>query len=86
LAGVIAGGATGVFTFVLLNAGLVAPPSPGSIFALSAMASGDLLKVWLGIALSAGVSFFVSMLVYKFTETKSDLEEATTVSKANKGI
>ncbi len=85
LASVIAGGATGVFTFVLLDAGLVAPPSPGSIFALSAMASGDLLKVWLGIALSAGVSFFVSTLVYKFTETKSDLEEATAESKANKG-
>lgn len=86
LASVIAGGATGVFTFVLLDAGLVAPPSPGSIFALSAMASGDLLKVWLGIALSAGVSFFVSTLIYKFTETKADLEEATATSKANKGI
>ena len=87
LLAVISGGATGVFTFVLLNAGLVAPPSPGSIFALTAMASGfgEIAKVWTGIALSAGVSFFVSTLVYKFTETKSDLEEAQAESKANKG-
>ena len=35
---VVAGGAAGVFTFNALGAGLVAVPSPGSIFALSAMA------------------------------------------------
>ncbi len=34
---VIAGGASGVFVFNLFNAGLVATPSPGSIFALLAM-------------------------------------------------
>lgn len=81
----IAGGATGVFTFVLLNAGLVAPPSPGSIFALSAMASGDLIKVWVGIATSTAVSFFVASVVYKFTEDKKELDEAKAQSKANKG-
>jgi len=86
LLAVIAGGATGVFTFVLLNAGLVAPPSPGSIFALSAMASGDLIKVWVGIATSAAVSFFVASFVYKFTEGKKDLDEATAESAANKNL
>lgn len=86
LLAVIAGGATGVFTFVLLNAGLVAPPSPGSIFALSAMASGDLLKVWVGIATSAAVSFFVASFVYKFTEGKKDLDAATAESAANKNL
>ena len=86
LLAVIAGGATGVFTFVLLNAGLVAPPSPGSIFALSAMASGDLIKVWVGIATSAAVSFFVASFVYKFTEGKKDLNEATAESAANKNL
>ena len=30
----MAGGVSGVFTFNLFNAGLVAAPSPGSIFAL----------------------------------------------------
>jgi mannitol PTS system EIICBA or EIICB component len=85
LASVIAGGATGVFTFVLLDAGLVAPPSPGSVFALAAMASADLWKVLLGIATSAAVSFFVSSVIYKFTETKADLDEASAASKANKG-
>ena len=85
LAAAIAGGATGVFTFVLLDAGLVAPPSPGSIFALSAMASGDLIKVWVGIATSATVSFFVASVIYKFTEDKKELSEAKAESKANKG-
>jgi mannitol PTS system EIICBA or EIICB component len=85
LAAAIAGGATGVFTFVLLDAGLVAPPSPGSIFALSAMASGDLIKVWVGIATSAAVSFFVASVIYKFTEDKKELAEAKAESKANKG-
>ena len=35
---VIAGGASGILVFTILGAGLVATPSPGSIFALMAMA------------------------------------------------
>lgn len=85
LGAAIAGGMTGVFTFVLLNAGLVAPPSPGSIFALSAMASADLLKVWVGIATSTAVSFFVASVTYKFTNSTKELDDATAQSKANKG-
>lgn len=85
LGAVIAGGMTGVFTFVLLNAGLVAPPSPGSIFALSAMASGDMIKVWIGIATSTAVSFFVASVVYKFVGGSDDLDAAKAESKANKG-
>lgn len=86
LGAAIAGGATGVFTFVLLNAGLVAPPSPGSIFALSAMASGDLIKVWIGIATSTAVSFFVASIIYKFSDDKKALDEASAESKVNKGV
>ena len=85
LGAVIAGGATGVFSFVLLNAGLVAPPSPGSIFALSAMAGSDMFKVWIGIAASAAVSFFVASIIYKFTNSDKELDEAKAESKANKG-
>lgn len=49
---VILGGATGVFTFVLLGAGLVATPSPGSIFAEIAMTPrGGYFPVLAGIAL-----------------------------------
>jgi len=39
----------------------------------------------LGIATAAAVSFLVSSVIYKFTETKSDLDEASAASKANKG-
>ncbi len=62
----IAGGASGVFTFVVTGAGLVAAPSPGSIFALSAMApKGGLLQVWAGVVVSAVVSFLVASVLIK---------------------
>lgn len=58
---VIAGGVAGVFTFSILGAGLVATPSPGSIFALMAMApKGDLIGVVAGVAVAAVVSFLVA--------------------------
>lgn len=70
LLAVIAGGASGVLTNVVLNSGLVAPPSPGSIFALMAMApKGGLLPVLAGVAVSAGVSFAVAALLIKKTDT-----------------
>lgn len=73
LLAVIAGGASGVLTNVVLNAGLVAPPSPGSIFALMAMApKGGLLPVLAGVAVSAGVSFAVGALLIKKTERAED--------------
>ncbi len=62
----IAGGASGVFTFTIFDAGLVAAPSPGSIFALTAMApKGGLLPVWAGVVVSAVVSFLVASLLIK---------------------
>lgn len=83
---VIAGGATGVLTFGVLGAGLVATPSPGSIFALMAMAPrGGLLPVLAGIFTAAGVSFFVSSLILKFTDGSQDLEAAKAQSKVQKG-
>ena len=69
----IAGGASGVFTFVLLGAGLVAVPSPGSIFALAAMApKGGLLPVLAGVIVSAGVSFLVASLLINKKEANED--------------
>jgi PTS system mannitol-specific IIC component len=83
---VIAGGATGVLTFGLLGAGLVATPSPGSIFALMAMAPrGGLLPVLAGIFTATGVSWFVSSLILKFTDNAQDLESAQALSKEQKG-
>ncbi|QDR82558.1 PTS mannitol transporter subunit IICB [Sporomusa termitida] len=61
--GVIAGGMAADLTFLLFNAGLVATPSPGSIFALLAMTpKGGLIGVLAGIIVGTVVSFLVSSI------------------------
>ncbi|WP_214829763.1 PTS mannitol transporter subunit IICB [Exiguobacterium algae] len=83
----IAGGATGIFTFVLFDVGLVAPASPGSIFAILAMASrGSYLGLVTGILLSAAVSFAVASVILKSSAAEEvSLEEATQNVSAMKG-
>jgi mannitol PTS system EIICBA or EIICB component len=85
---VIAGGVTGTFTFSLFNAGLVAPPSPGSIFAYIAMApKGGLLSIFTGVITATIVSFFVAALLLKTSkqsEQDDDLEQATAKMKQMK--
>ncbi|MBB6633686.1 PTS mannitol transporter subunit IICB [Cohnella thailandensis] len=85
---VIAGGVTGTFTFSLFGAGLVAPPSPGSIFAFIAMApKGGLLAALSGIVTGAAVSFAVAALLLKTskqTAEDGDLEEASSRMKEMK--
>ena len=83
----IAGGAAGLFTFVITGAGLVAAPSPGSIFALIAMApKGGLLPVLLGVLVAAGVSFLVaSVLIKKDGADDSSFEAAKAKTVENKG-
>ncbi|NBE99923.1 MULTISPECIES: PTS mannitol transporter subunit IICB [unclassified Nonomuraea] len=64
---VIAGGAAGVFTFIATGAGLVASPSPGSIFAyLAVTPRGGWLSSSLGILVAAAVSFAVAALLLGF--------------------
>ncbi|MFD2368772.1 PTS mannitol transporter subunit IICB [Brevibacillus sp. GCM10020057] len=85
---VIGGGMAGVFTFTLLGAGLVAPPSPGSIFALSAMAPrGGLLSVWAGVAVAAIVSFVIASALLKMSSKtdEDELEKATEKMQELKG-
>lgn len=85
---VIGGGMTGVFLFTLLGAGLVAPPSPGSIFALSAMAPrGGLLPVLAGVAGATVVSFLIAAALLKMSSQSGDdeLEQATEKMKEMKG-
>lgn len=74
----IAGGVSGVFTFSLLKVGLVAPPSPGSIFALMAMTpkGGNHFGVLLGVLVATAVSFAVASLILK--TSKNDKEEDIT--------
>ncbi len=83
----IAGGMSGVLTFSLLGAGLVAPASPGSIFAIAAMApKGGLLPVLAGVAVATAVSFFVAAIILKASSDDEDnLEAATKEMEAMKG-
>lgn len=80
LLAVIAGGVTGTLTFSIVGAGLVGPPSPGSIIAYLAMAPrGEILQVLSGVLTSAVVSFLIAALLLKTSKQKDDeesLEEA----------
>jgi mannitol PTS system EIICBA or EIICB component len=54
----IAGGAAGIVTFMVTGVGLIATPSPGSIFAyLAETPRGDYFGVLAGVVISAVVSF-----------------------------
>jgi PTS system mannitol-specific IIC component len=85
----IAGGISGVFTFTLFNVGLVAPPSPGSIFALMAMTpkGGGHIGVLLGVLVAAGVSFAVASLILKASKQteEDDIAGATAKMQEMKG-
>jgi PTS system, mannitol-specific IIC component len=89
LLAVIAGGVTGTFTFSLFGAGLVAPPSPGSIFAYVAMApKGGLFAALSGVVTAAIVSFVIAALLLKTTKKEAeegdDLEQASAKMKEMK--
>ncbi|NOV04331.1 PTS mannitol transporter subunit IICB [Paenibacillus planticolens] len=85
---VIAGGVTGTFTFSMFNAGLVAPPSPGSIFAYIAMApKGGMLSIFTGVITATVVSFIVAALLLKTSkqsEGEENLEQAAEKMKQMK--
>ncbi|MFG1705685.1 mannitol-specific PTS transporter subunit IIC [Nonomuraea sp. M3C6] len=86
---VIAGGAAGVFTFMVTGAGLVATPSPGSIFAyLAVTPRGGWLGSSLGILVAAGVSFAVAAILLGFgrgeKEEPADAQEAAVTEPATK--
>ena len=70
----IAGSATGILVFSIFKVGLVATPSPGSIFAILALApKGEMLGVFLGILAATAVSFLVAApLVRKAANNMED--------------
>ncbi len=85
LLAVIAGGATGVLTFSLLDVGLVSTASPGSILAITMMAERHCYAgLFLGVVLSAAVSFAVAMPLLKFLGKDTTLEEAQAQKDAMK--
>ncbi|MCX8617352.1 PTS mannitol transporter subunit IICBA [Gilliamella sp. B2923] len=65
---VILGGMTGIFTLTVFDAGLTAPASPGSIFAVMSMAKGSYLGVTLSVITATAVSFVVSAILLKTTK------------------
>ncbi len=73
----IAGGASGIFIFNLMDVGLTAPSSPGSIFAVLMMAERhSYVGLLLGIAVSAVIAFVVAIPILKFMGKDASLEEA----------
>lgn len=75
---VILGGASGVFTFQLFDAGLVAPASPGSILSLLAMTpKGGYLGIIAGVLVSTVISFVVSMPLLKLFGKDEDIKSAS---------
>lgn len=85
----ILGGATGIMTFSLFDVGLVATPSPGSIFAYLAMTPrGDYLGMLAGVFASTAVSFASAGFLLKFTKSSEEddaLTEATERMQDMKG-
>ncbi|MCM3785089.1 PTS mannitol transporter subunit IICBA [Neobacillus mesonae] len=89
---VIVSGMAGVFTFNLLDAGLIAAASPGSIIALMLMSpKGGYIPILAGVLVATVVSFLLSSLfLRRSAATDEDLEKAKeAVSQAknsSKGI
>ncbi len=92
----IAGGATGVTTNMLLGGGLAFPAAPGSIIAVTAAAIGpgvgNLLVVYLSVILAAVVTFLIAGVMLRATRKRDleagltgDLSAAIAQTEANKG-
>jgi PTS system mannitol-specific IIC component len=88
----IAGGATGVTTNMLLGGALRAPAAPGSIFAVLAQtASGAYFAVILSVILSAAVTFVLAAVILRASRKRDLLaegdqfESAVSKTAANKG-
>lgn len=80
IAAMWAGGVSADLVFVVTGAGLVAPPSPGSIFAYIAFLpsnAGAVIGVFLGIIVGAVATFFVGTVLLKLFPVKDmdDTEE-----------
>jgi PTS system mannitol-specific IIC component len=80
------GGFTGVLVLSIFGGGLIAPASPGSIFAeLMMTPRGAYIPNILGILAGGGVSFVLSMLLLKiFGKDDADLEAAQMKTRSNK--
>ena len=84
----ILGNGAGTLVYSILDVGLVAGPSPGSIFAyLMLTPKGNFLGIIAGVLVSAAVSFLVASSILKVSKgkgTDEDLQASTARSKAMK--
>lgn len=79
----ICGSACGIFTFQLFDAGLVAGPSPGSIFAYLALTPrGNFLGVLAGVLVAAIVSFIITSFILKISTSSNDDELAASIAQS----
>ena len=87
LLSVIAGGFAADLWFTFTNAGLVATPSPGSIFAyLAVIPKGQHFAVLMGVLIGAVVSFLVGTLILKANPVKEKEVEDTADSTGIPGL
>lgn len=85
----IAGGVVADFWFAVMNAGLVATPSPGSIFAyLAVIPAGQHFAVLTGVVLAAAASFVTGAFILKVRPVKEQEseEDETSVSATVPGL
>lgn len=72
----IAGGASGLFTATVFNAGLVSTPAPGSIFAYIAMTPrGGFVGVLAAVLVAAVVSFLVASVIIRASADADEGDE-----------
>lgn len=80
----IAGGLSADLWFTILNAGLVASPSPGSIFAyLAVTPKGQHFAVLSGVLIGAVASFLVGSLILKLRPVRIKEEDAESMYDSN---
>ncbi|MFF3670463.1 mannitol-specific PTS transporter subunit IIC [Microtetraspora malaysiensis] len=83
---VMAGGASGILTFLVTGAGLVATPSPGSIFAYMAVTpKGGWFGVIAGIVVATAVSFAVAAALLGFGRANGDQPDKAAQSDSQAG-
>ncbi|MFG6656469.1 PTS mannitol transporter subunit IICB [Scandinavium sp. M-37] len=86
LLAMIAGGMSGIYTFNLLGGGLVAGPSPGSIFAYLALTpKGSFMATLAGVSVGAIVSFAVTSVILKM-EKSTLVEGEDTFAESAKSV
>lgn len=83
----IIGGMSGILTTLILNGGLTAVPSPGSIIAMLAVTpKGGFIATIGSVLISAIVTFLLASIFVRKSKAEGNLEEAIQKSKSNKNL